>query len=190
MQQDAPERLTFIDLNLMPQESWVHSHSALYAGAAAVILVAALLLIPLNRANSSAANDAENLRDELQRIDGELADEQVNMGRLRELRIMTDTAQRATDDLAAERSAVLGSEAKISDAVTELLASLPAGATVNSVTTGEGTVLLAGQAPESGTALGYVRTLDATGEFSSVQIASLGLNEDSPGVSFTVEVAQ
>ena len=189
MQEQPPERLTFIDLNLLPRESWVSSHSGLYAAAAAVILVAALLLIPLNRANSGAAGDAESLRDELQGIDRELRDEEISLGRLRELRIMTDAAQQAIDDLAVERSAVLGSEAKISDAVTELLADLPSGAAVSSVTSGEGTILLSGQAPDTGTALGYARTLDATGAFSSVQIASLGLDQGGAGVSFTVEVA-
>ncbi|MEX1252793.1 MAG: hypothetical protein WEE64_00485 [Dehalococcoidia bacterium] len=190
MQQNSPERLKFIDLNLLPQESWVRNHSALYAAAAALLLVAALLLIPLNRANSSAADDAESLRAELQRIDRELVEEQASLGRLRELRLKSATARQAIEDLAAERDAVLGSKPKLSGAVARLLANLPPGAAVSSVTSGDGTVLLAGQAPDSETALGYARKLDDTGAFSSVQIASLGLDEGGAGVSFTVEVAQ
>jgi Tfp pilus assembly protein PilN len=188
MQQHPDERLTFIDLNLLPRENWLRSYSTLYAGVAALILIAALLLIPLNRANSSAADDAGDLKDELARIDRELADEEVNQGRLREVRLQTNATRLAIDELVAERNAVLGSEAKISSAVTDLLASMPQDIAVNSISSGESTVLLAGEAPDSQAALDYARALDDTGAFATVQIASLSLEDSANGVSFTVEV--
>jgi Tfp pilus assembly protein PilN len=190
VQQHPSERLTFIDLNLLPKENWLRNHSTLYAIAAALVLVAALLLIPLNRANSSAAADAHDLEDELQRIDRDLADEEVNLAQLREVRLQTNASRQAIDELVAERNAVLGSDAKISNAVADLLAGLPPVIAVNSITSSEGTVLLTGEAPDSEAALDYARELDDTGSFASVQIASLNLVDSSDGVSFTVEVAQ
>jgi Tfp pilus assembly protein PilN len=184
---DGTPRLTFIDLNLLPQESWARNHGAIYASAAAVVLVAAVLLIPLNRANSNASGDAERLQDQVERIDAELAEAQVSLGRAREVRQQTHAAEQRLNELAAERSAVLGGGPWLSAAVGRLLGEVPPGVAISDITSGEGSLRLTGRAPDSAAALAYARQLDDAGAFSSVQIAALGLDE-AGGVSFTVEV--
>jgi hypothetical protein len=180
-------RLTFVDLNLLPQEDGGPDGNNRLVLAGAAVLVASLLLIPLNYANQSAADDVDQLHDDLERIDESLTSAQLSLAQVRGLRTQTDTAQQAVDELVAERNAVLGPAAELSDAVDALMRGLPRGSSVSAIDGGLGAVRLTGRAPNADAALAYAQALDAGGEFAGVQIVSLG-SEPSGTVTFTVEV--
>jgi hypothetical protein len=155
--------------------------------AGVAVLVASLLLIPLNYANESAADDVSQLQDDLERIDESLTSAQLSLAQVRDLRTQTDTAQQAIDELVAERNAVLGPAAELSDAVDALMQGLPRGSSVSAIDGGLGAVRLTGHAPSADAALAYARALDAGSDFAGVQIVSLG-SEPSGSVTFTIEV--
>jgi hypothetical protein len=181
------ERLTFVDLNLLPQEDGGPAGNSRLVLAGVALLVASVLLIPLSFANQGAADDVDRLHGEMERIDEGLTSAQLNLGQMRELRAQTDAAQQRIDELTAERDAVLGPSAELAGAVDALMQGLPRGSSVSSIDGGQGAVRLTGRAPSADAALDYARGLDAGGAFAGVQVVSL-VSEAGGAVSFTVEV--
>jgi len=194
MQQDAAlQPPKFVDLNVLPEELRPPRYSPWYVLAVIAVLVLSLLLIPLYRVEQARSADTADLRAELDLIDRELTRMQIEFGGARDARQQIGAIEATIARLDEERRAILGDQRDLSADLSALVAALPPGAHLVSITASEGQLTLTGRAAGSADVLAYSRSLAGSGKFSGARITSLtiaGGQQGGAGVSFTIEAAQ
>jgi Tfp pilus assembly protein PilN len=184
---------TFVDLNVLPEELRPRRYPAWFVVGVVTVLAAGLLLLPLSLVQQAANEETARLRNELALINDQLVAFQIDLGRTRDLRLQLETAEATIAGLNEERRAVLGDRQELSKDLSAVMAALPAGAHVESITATDGPLSLMGQARSPADALEYSKALVGTGRFSEARITSLATAQGAEGstsVTFTIEVTQ
>lgn len=185
--------LPFVDLNVLPEELRPRRHPILYILGIVALLAASLALIPLYQAERAAGDETGQLQGELDLISYDLTLAQIDLGKVKGLQRQLEAVQTDLAVLDEERQAVLGDGTGLSKDLTKAVNSLPAGASLTSVTGDANQMSLSGQAATSKDVFEYARALQTGGKLSECRVVSLERTTDEQEGSvptFTIEAVR
>lgn len=162
--------------------------AAIVGFAAATALLVPIANIHTSRAEALAAKQAEltHLQRQVALVKGAQARRADVQGRLNQTTALT----RALED---ERNSILALGRDIAGDIGAALALMPGTISPTKFITQDGTLVLEGQAPDTATVLGYARTLEQAGRFSSVAVTTLATKntgDGTPIVAFLLSLSR
>lgn len=181
----------FVDLNVLPEELRPWPYQRLFVMGVLALLALGLLLVPLYQAEQDAAAETAALKAQQDLLSVDLALAQAELGNVRALQRQLETAETDLATLNRERQAIMREGQKMSQDLSAVVSALPAGASLKSVTAGDGQTTLTGRALSREDVFRYAGALERSRKLSEARVTSLVSQDGEAGaVTFTIETVR
>ena len=181
----------FVDLNVLPEELRPWPYQRLFVMGILALLALSLLLVPLYQAERGAAAETAALKAQQDLLSADLALAQADLGKVRALQRQLEAAETDLAALNKERQTIMREGQKMSRDLSAVVAALPAGASLQSVTAGDGQTTLTGRALSREDVFRYAGTLERSRKLSEARVTSLVSEGGGTGaVTFTIEAVR
>jgi hypothetical protein len=180
-----------IDINLLPRSRRPAEVSPAAVLASVALAIAIIGLVPLSLHAADARDDAAAMDREARRAESQVSSLQVDLTRVRGLRVQIDDTNTKREAIEAEIAALSGGTRPLGDDLARFWALLPAqtALSIRRITSAAGGLTLVGAAPGPLEAIDYAQALEGDGGFPSARMVSFAPAPDRAG-EFTIEVTR